>query len=286
MRLATIRRHGAVRPALEIPGEGFAVSGRLEGDLGVWLAQGPEALRGLGAALAAAPRFEAAELEFLPPVPAPSKIICVGMNYAGHIAEVGAPTPQVPPYFTRFASSLVGHEGALIRPAQSDQFDFEGELAVVIGARCRDVSAEAALGFVAGYAVFNDASVRDYQLRTPQWFMGKNFDGTGGFGPLLVTADELPPGASGLKLETRLNGAVVQSGRTDDLVFDVAALIADLAQAITLEPGDVIVTGTPSGVGFSRKPQLWMKPGDLCEVEIEGLGLLRNSIRDHAAAGS
>jgi len=136
---------------------------------------------------------------------------------------------------------------------------------------------------VAGYSLFNDASIRDYQFKSPQWTVGKNFDGTGAFGPWLVTADELPPGCRGLRLQTRLNGEVVQSASTDDLVFDVATLVSVLSEAFTLEAGDIIVTGTPSGVGLARKPPLWMKPGDVCEVELEGLGVLRNAVVDQEA---
>ena len=148
----------------------------------------------------------------------------------------------------------------------------------MIGKRARRVPRSSALDYVAGYSVFNDGSIRDYQFRTPQWTLGKNFDGTGAFGPAFVTADELPPGARGLRLTTRLNGSVVQSASLDDMIFDVAALVAILSEAMTLEPGDVLVCGTPSGVGFARKPPLYMIPGDVCEVEIERIGLLQNTI--------
>ena len=166
----------------------------------------------------------------------------------------------------------------------SDQLDYEGELAAIIGKPGRHIPKERALEHVAGYSIFNDASIRDYQMRGQQWTLGKNFDGTGPFGPELVTADELPPGARGLKLTTRLNGATMQSSNTDELIFDVATLIARLSEALTLETGDVIVTGTPGGIGFFRKPPVYMKQGDICEIEIEAIGILRNRIEDEAPA--
>ena len=178
----------------------------------------------------------------------------------------------------------MAHEQPLVRPAVSDSLglDFEGEIAAVLGKGGRHIREEDALECVAGYALFNDGSVREYQFKSPQWTVGKNFDDTGAFGPDLVTADELPPGAKGLLLETRLNGEVVQSASTDDMIFDVAQLISIVSQAITLEPGDVIVTGTPSGIGWARTPKLLMKHGDLCEVSVEGIGVLRNPVVDEA----
>jgi 2-keto-4-pentenoate hydratase/2-oxohepta-3-ene-1,7-dioic acid hydratase in catechol pathway len=176
---------------------------------------------------------------------------------------------------------LIAHGAPLIRPIVSEQLDFEGELAAIIGKPGRHIPVDQALDHIAGYAPFNEASIRDYQIaRGQQWTLGKNFDGTGAFGPEFVTADELPPGAKGLHLETRLNGTVVQSANTDDLIFDIATLVSRLSEAVRLETGDVIVTGTPAGIGLFRKPQLWMKPGDVCEVEIERVGLLRNPVAD------
>lgn len=219
-------------------------------------------------------------LEYLPPLTKPPKIVCVGMNYQDHAAENRMGKQAHPSFFVRFTSSLVGHEQPILRPIVSEQLDFEGELAAIIGKPGRHIPVEKALDHVAGYSIFNDASIRDYQSRGQQWTLGKNFDGTGAFGPELVTADELPPGAKGLRLTTRLNGATVQSASTDELIFDVATLISRLAEAMTLETGDVIVTGTPAGIGFFRNPKLYMKHGDVCEVEIEGLGILRNPIQD------
>ena len=223
-----------------------------------------------------------AEIKALVPIAQPEKIICIGLNYTEHIKE--APTPQeVPSYpvtFLRTAGTLIAHGEPLRQPRCSDQFDFEGELACVIGTRARNVSKANALAHVGGYALFNDASVRDYQFKSHQWTMGKNFDATGAFGPELVTADELPPGARGLTLITKLNGQTVQSASTNDLIFDIATLISELSVAMTLVPGDVIVTGTPSGVGIGRKPPLWMKHGDVCTVGVDGVGLLSNPVVD------
>ncbi len=224
-------------------------------------------------------------LEWLVPVPAPEKIICIGMNYAEHIKE--APTPQeMPKYpvvFLRQAGSMVAHNQALRRPLCSDQFDFEGELVCVIGRRGRHISKADALSHVAAYSLFNDASVRDYQFKSPQWTVGKNFDASGAFGPELVTADELPEGARGLRLHTVLNGQTVQDASTSDMIFDIATQISLMSEAMTLMPGDVIVTGTPSGVGIGRKPPLWMKHGDVCTVSVEGVGSLSNPILDEGA---
>jgi len=227
-------------------------------------------------------RLDEGAIRFLPPLRNPAKIICVGLNYADHSAESGFATPTYPAIFTRVASSLIGHGAPILRPRVSDQLDYEGELVAVVGRGGRYIPKASALDHIAGYSIFNDASVRDYQMKSTQWTIGKNFDGTGSFGPSFVTADELPPGARGLRLQTRLNGKIVQDASTTDMIFDVASLVAILSEAITLAPGDVIVTGTPSGVGLARKPQLWMRPGDTCEVEIEGLSILSNPIADEA----
>lgn len=208
----------------------------------------------------------------------PGKILCVGLNYADHAAEANMAVPADPTLFSRFASSLVAPGEPIRLPRVSSALDFEGELAVVIGTGGRYIEKDRALDHVAGYSCFNDASIRDYQLRTTQWMLGKNFDGTGPFGPYLVTPDELPRGARGLAIETRLNGEVVQRSSTDQLIFDVATLIAALSEAMSLEPGDVIITGTPAGVGNARTPKLFMKPGDLCEVEIQHIGILSNPV--------
>jgi 2-keto-4-pentenoate hydratase/2-oxohepta-3-ene-1,7-dioic acid hydratase in catechol pathway len=190
--------------------------------------------------------------------------------------------PEYPTVFARFNTGLVGHGQPLIKPKVSDMFDYESELAVIIGRRGRNISAADALSHVAGYSIFNDGSIRDYQLRTPQWTIGKNFDGTGGFGPDFVTSDELPPGAEGLRMTGRLNGETVQQTLTSDLIFNVEKLVSMISTSMTLEPGDVISTGTPSGVGLSFKPPKMMKAGDVFEIEIEKIGTLRNPVVNEA----
>lgn len=222
-------------------------------------------------------------LKFLPPLQRPPKILCVGLNFKDHSKESNFEQPDYPTMFLRLHTSLVAHNEPIIRPRISDSLDYEGEIAVVLRKGGRHISKEDALSHVAGYALFNDGSVREYQFKTPQWTMGKNFDGTGAFGPDLITSDELPAGIKGLRLETRLNGEIVQSASTDDMVFDVETLIMLLSEAITLEAGDVIVSGTPSGVGWARNPKLLMRHGDVCEVSVEGMGTLRNRVADEAA---
>ncbi len=254
----------------------------IEGDMLGLLRAGQSGLDRAAAQAASAPVLDPAGLEYLPCLVSPPKIACVGMNYQDHADENKLAPQEYPTFFVRFTSSLLGHEQPMVRPHISDTLDFEGELAVIIGKPGRYIPKEKALEHVWGYALFNDGSVREFQGRGKQWTLGKNFDRTGGFGPELITADELPAGGRGLHLETRLNGTVVQSANTADLIFDVPTLISRLSEAASLEIGDVIVTGTPAGIGFFRKPPLYMKPGDVCEVEIEGLGILRNPIQDEA----
>ena len=232
----------------------------------------------VGKALLAGDVVDLGKVSILPPISKASKILCVGLNYVDHAAEGGMKVPDYPTVFARFNSSLIGHGAPLVCPKVSEQFDYEGEMVAVIGKGGRAISEADALSHVAGYSVFNDGSVRDYQLRTPQWTIGKNFDGTGAFGPAFVTADELPPGAAGLRIQTRLNGRVLQNASTDDLVFSVARLVSLISAAMTLEAGDVIVTGTPAGVGLGHKPPIFMKQGDVCEIEIEKIGLLSNPV--------
>lgn len=223
-------------------------------------------------------------VKLAPLVPEPGKTVCLGLNYFDHAKEGGRDKPEYPWFFFRGASSLIAHGDAGVVPSVSSKFDYEAELALVIGRKVpRHVKEADALQYVFGYGCFNDMSVRDYQKRTPQWTIGKNFDGTGAFGPVLVTADELPPGAAGLKIQGRLNGEVMQDANTTDMIFDVAETIALLADVLTLEPGDVIVMGTPAGVGQARTPPVWMKAGDRYEVEIERIGTLVNPIVAEAA---
>ena len=289
MRFASYRQNGVEGVAAAKgsgPFRGFAATdSKHPGCLASLVARGGEHLLAAGRSLQAGPDIDLDAVELLPPLPAPGKIICIGLNYADHSAESGFKVPDYPSVFGRFASSLIGHGAPIIRPRASEQLDYEGEFVAVIGQGGRDIPKARALDHVAAYSLFNDASIRDYQFKAPQWTVGKNFDGTGAFGPWLVTADELPPGCAGLRLQTRLNGEVVQNASTDDLVFDVATLVSELSVAFTLEAGDVIVTGTPSGVGLARKPPLWMKPGDVCEVELEGIGALRNPVVDQDAIG-
>lgn len=209
----------------------------------------------------------------------PSKIICVGLNYADHAKEGGHAIPEHPSFFIRVNSSQVAHNEPMLVPKQSsERFDYEAELAVVIGKTARHLTAENALDCVAGYSCYNDGSVRDFQRKGTQWTLGKNFDKTGSFGPWLVTKDELPAGGDGLKIQARLNGQVLQDGNTADFLFSVSQVLVILTEVMTLEPGDVIITGTPAGVGYARKPPIFMKEGDVCEIEIEKIGILSNPI--------
>ena len=216
--------------------------------------------------------------KYLPPIPNPGKILCIGLNYRKHAEETNNPIPAYPVVFTRFNNTLLPHNGKMPMPSHSKQLDWEAELTIVIGKKCRNVPKNKALSVIAGYACFNDGSVRDWQFKGSQWTLGKNFDGTGAFGPDVVTADELPPGASPLRIMTRVNGKVQQDSNTDDLIFDVPTLVHELTKVMTLEPGDIIITGTPSGVAAGRKPPNWLKVGDEVEIEIEKIGVLRHTV--------
>ena len=234
--------------------------------------------------IAASKPLDQVGLRYLPPVAHIGKIICVGLNYADHAAESPYAKPEFPVFFFRVDTGVIAHEAPIVRPLISEQLDFEGEMVAVIGKGGRRIRMDRALDHVAAFSIFNDGSIRDWQFKGPQWTLGKNFDNTGPFGPFLVSADEIPPGGKGLRIVTRLNGQVVQDANTDDLLFPLPELIARVSEAMTLEVGDIIVTGTPAGVGFARKPPLFMKAGDVCEVEIEKIGLLRNPVVDEAAA--
>jgi len=229
-----------------------------------------------------APDFPLDGLQLAPVIPDPDKIICIGMNYRDHVAEVGRTVTEKPALFARFAGSQVGHLQPLVKPAVSDQFDYEGELAVVIGKQGRHIPASRALEHVAGYSCYNEGSVRDWQRHTSQFLAGKTFAGTGAFGPWLVTADEIPDPAR-LILETRLNRQRVQHTTTDLMITSIPEQIAYISTMLPLLPGDVIVSGTPGGVGLKRRPQLFMRPGDIAEVEISGIGVLRNPVIAEAA---
>jgi len=213
-----------------------------------------------------------------PVVPDPQKIVCIGLNYRDHAHETKLAIPEVPTVFAKYRNTLIGQGSAILMSAASSQVDYEAELAFIIGRRAKGVSKSDALSYVAGYTIFNDVSARDYQLRTSQWTLGKSFDTFGPLGPALVTADEIPnPQTLGIKL--RIGDEVLQDSNTSEMIFDVATLIAHLSSAMTLEPGDVVATGTPAGVGFTRKPPRYLHSGDVVEVEIDQLGKLRNPVR-------
>jgi 2-keto-4-pentenoate hydratase/2-oxohepta-3-ene-1,7-dioic acid hydratase in catechol pathway len=219
-------------------------------------------------------------ITFKPPIEKPGKIVCMGLNYADHAKEGGNARPEYPSFFMRGPSSLTAHLSPILRPQVSDKLDYEAELAFVVGKQARHLTLDNALDCVAGYSIFNDGSIRDYQRKTNQWTIGKNFDQTGAFGPWLVTPDELPPGCDGLNIQSRLNGQVMQSANTKDFLWGVAETIVLISECMTLEPGDVVITGTPAGVGYARTPPVFMKAGDICEIEIESIGILRNTIVD------
>src|SRR6516165_9228909 len=258
---------------------------KVPNDLGEWLAKTNGDTGQLGEIAKRAPasaRKRLTSLTYRLPVGRPGKIICLGLNYLEHVKE-GAQrdnVPKFPTIFMRGSTSLVPHGQPIIRPQVTETLDYEAEMILVVGKRAKHLTAANALSCVAGYACGNEGSVREFQRKTTQWDMGKNFDHTGGFGPHFISADEVPSGGKGLKIETRLNGQVMQSDNTDNMMFPIVETLVYITQGITLEPGDIIFTGTPSGVGFARKPPVWMKNGDVCEVEIEGLGILRNPIAD------
>lgn len=281
MRFLAFRRNGAAALGCVLDGEVVDLTALGAPDrLDALLQAGGSALADMGTlAQRATTRLPISEIkEWLPPVLAPSKAIAVGLNFVDHAAEGDFKVPEFPVLFSRYPSSWVGHGQPIVRPRVSPALDYEGELVVVIGKAGRHIPRDQALAHVAGYSIFNEGSVRDWQMKTHQWTIGKNFDASGAFGPFFVTADELPPGAAGLRLTTKLNGAVMQDADTRDMVFDVARLVSECSTAFRLTPGDLIIAGTPSGIGAARKPPVFMKPGDVCEVSIEGIGTLSNPI--------
>ena len=219
-------------------------------------------------------------ITFKVPIERPGKIVCMGLNYADHAKEGGNARPEYPSFFMRGPSSMTAHLSPIVRPKVSDKLDYEAELAFIVGKKARNLTLDNALDCVAGYSIFNDGSIRDYQRKTTQWTIGKNFDQTGAFGPWLVTPDELPVGCHGLNIQSRLNGQVMQNANTKDFLWGIAETIVLITECMTLEPGDVVITGTPAGVGYARTPPVFMKPGDICEIEIESIGILRNTIAD------
>jgi acylpyruvate hydrolase len=263
-----------------------AVDSAIPRDLGEVLRRHDGDLTALKEAAKRAPagaRRPLAGLKYGLPVAAPGKVICLGLNYLEHVREGSQRDniPKFPTIFMRGNSSLVPHGEPIMRPKVSETLDYEAELIFVVGKRAKHLTLANAYSCIAGYACGNEGSVREFQRKTTQWDMGKNFDRTGGFGPWMVTADELPPGGKGLKIQTRLNGKVMQSDNTDNMMFPIAETIAYVTQGLTLEPGDIVFTGTPSGVGHARKPNpIWMKPGDTCEIDIERVGVLVNPIAE------
>jgi 2-keto-4-pentenoate hydratase/2-oxohepta-3-ene-1,7-dioic acid hydratase in catechol pathway len=263
-----------------------AVDSKVPTDLRTALAKGNGDLKPLGDLAKKAPasaHVPLMGLKYLEPVTNPGKIICLGINYLDHVKE--GPNrdniPKFPTIFMRCSTSMVAHEQPIIRPKMTETLDYEGELILVVGKKAKHLAMDNATSCIAGYSCGNEGSIREFQRKTTQWDMGKNFDKTGGFGPWMVTADELPDAAKGLKFQTRLNGNVMQNDNTDNMMFPVKEMLVYVTQGMTLEPGDIIFTGTPSGVGHARKPNpVWMKNGDVCEVEFEGVGILRNPIAD------
>jgi 2-keto-4-pentenoate hydratase/2-oxohepta-3-ene-1,7-dioic acid hydratase in catechol pathway len=252
-------------------------------DLKSWIAQGEQGT--LKDAIASAPRYGLDEISWLPVIPNPEKIFCVGLNYELHRKETGRAVVDHPTIFTRFANTQTGHMTDLLRPRVSTRLDFEGELAIVIGKPGRYIAKDRAFNHIAGYACYNDGSVRDWQHHTHQFTPGKNFPRTGAFGPWMVTPEEFSDLAA-RGIMTRLNGETVQQAKLGDMIFDLSTLIEYCSSFNPLGPGDVIITGTPGGVGVKRTPPLWMKPGDVVEVEIDGIGVLRNGIADETDSPS
>ncbi|MBU8545294.1 MULTISPECIES: fumarylacetoacetate hydrolase family protein [Roseomonadaceae] len=289
MRLLSFQDEGRIAAGVRI-GDQVVPVAALPGfpdDALALIQAGGDTLARLDAAAKAAPASTHKALAVLTlamPIARPGKVVCIGLNYALHAKEGGNPIPDYPAVFLRVQTSLTGPNQPMLRPkGASEKLDYEAELAIIIGKTARNVPEAQALDHVAGYSLFNDGSVRDYQRKSTQWTMGKNFDRTGAFGPEIVTADELPPGAAPLRITARVGGQTVQDSTTGDMIFSVARCIAILSEVMTLEPGDVIATGTPSGVGYARKPPLFLAPGMVVEIEVEGVGVLRNSIEDDPA---
>jgi 2-keto-4-pentenoate hydratase/2-oxohepta-3-ene-1,7-dioic acid hydratase in catechol pathway len=227
------------------------------------------------------PTLKFSQLELLPVIPNPGQIFCIGLNYGEHVRETGKEITESPAIFLRLPESQVAHGQDILRPAESHRLDYEAEIAIVIGKGGRRIKEEDAWDHIAGYSCYNDGSVRDWQVATSQWTPGKNFYKTGGFGPWLVTSDEIAPGQV-MHIQTILNGQVLQDTTTDKMIHSIPRQIAYISTFTPLKPGDVIVTGTPGGVGNKRNPQIFMKPGDVCEIVVEAIGTLRNGIRDDA----
>lgn len=284
MRLATIQTWAGPRAAVQVD-DGFvdvhAVDAQLPATVRQLLEGGPALLQAAAEAARrpGAFKYVGKEVKFLAAVHDPRKIVCVGLNYKDHAAESGSPIPRDPVLFSKYNTALIGHGENIVLPAVSQKVDFEAELVIVIGKRGRNVPAAAGLDYVAGYTCGHDVSARDWQLEKDgkQWMAGKTFDTFAPVGPVIVTADEVPDPHK-LRIQLRLNGQTMQDSSTSQLIFSVGHIVAYLSQIVTIEPGDLIFTGTPPGVGVARKPPVFLKNGDVCEVEIEGLGILRNPV--------
>lgn len=287
MRLVTFLREGAQRLGALATRDGQEVvvdlnraAPALPSDMIAFLAGGDASLALARQVLADPPAAAVcarAAVQLAAPVPRPGKVICIGLNYRDHAAESNQPVPEYPTVFAKYASCIIGAGQAIVIPRVTSEVDYEAELAVVIGRRARDVAEQTALSYVAGYAPFNDVSARDYQMRTSQWTIGKTFDTFGPLGPALVTADEVGDPHT-LDIELSIGGEVLQRSNTRHLIFNVAQLVAYLSAVMTLEPGDVIATGTPAGVGAARNPKRWLRPGELVRVAISRLGALENPV--------
>jgi 2-keto-4-pentenoate hydratase/2-oxohepta-3-ene-1,7-dioic acid hydratase in catechol pathway len=258
----------------KLPGDLGEVLAKTNGDLSV--------LKDLAGRASSGARRPLKGLKYAQPVGNPGKIVCLGLNYLDHVKEGPSKDniPKFPSIFLRCSTSMAAHEQAIIRPKASEQFDYEAELVAIVGKKAKHLTEANALDCIVGYSCSNEGSVREFQRHTTQWGMGKNFDQTGGFGPWMVTADELPPGGKGLKIQSRINGTGLQNDNTENMMFPLIETLVYLTKGMTLMPGDIILTGTPSGVGHPRKPPLWMKAGDVAEIEIEGVGVLRNPVED------
>ena len=288
MRLLTFALDGASRFGVELPGgilDVAAADPALPASLLEYLRAAAHLRPALEAAIAAAPAAHVhapSAVRLLPPIEAPQKIVCIGLNYRDHAAEVNLPLPEHVTAFAKYANSLVGNGAPIEIPRESDKVDYEAELAVVIGKRGRHIPLERAYDHVAGYTIVNDVSVRDYQMRTSQWMLGKVFDTHAPCGPAIVTTDEIPDPQT-LAIRCSIDGEMLQDSNTSNLVFTVPMLIAELSSIMTLEPGDIIATGTPAGVGTSRTPKRWMRAGERVRVEIEKIGALENPVVSAAA---
>ncbi|HEX8301135.1 fumarylacetoacetate hydrolase family protein [Sphingomonas sp.] len=276
-----VGQHDGARSVFVVDGNGARNLTRAAPEIGtdlLRLAKGMLSAEEVAARIAELPNIALADIQVLLPIARPSKIICLGLNYVDHVKEGGYEIPDYPALFMRGGNSIMPAGAPMVRPACSERLDYEAELMVIVGTGGRHIAEADALSHVFGYTAFNDGSVRDYQRKTHQWTPGKNFDATGAIGPLVVTPDELPLGAAGLKIESRVGSEILQSANTSDMMWSVAKAIATISEYATLEPGDLIAMGTPPGVGHARTPPRWLRPGEVIDVEIEGIGICSSPI--------